>query len=36
MIAASSQGAGMLPVALLTGAYASYLFQGGRFVLWIW
>jgi hypothetical protein len=36
VIAAFSTSAGALLGALITGAYSTYLFRGGRFVLWIW
>lgn len=30
------QAPGTFVVALALGAYSTYLFRGGRFVLWIW
>lgn len=36
IVAIPSIGPIMLVTAGLCGAYATYLFRGGRFVIWIW
>lgn len=36
LVGAFSVGPSALLPAVLCGAYATYLFRGGRFVLWIW
>ena len=37
VVSAFSTGqTGILPPALLCAAYSTYIFRGGRFVVWIW